>query len=392
MRAGGLRIIHCFRSPVGGIFRHVRDLAERHSGEGHSVGIVCDSSTGSAYEDALFDNIRPFLALGLTRLPMRRSIGPSDLIAALRSYRQIKALRPDILHGHGAKGGAYARLIGSRLRASGYCVARFYSPHGGSLHYDAASAGGRLFFSIERLLEKMTDRLVFVCDYERDVYAAKIGKPKAAHQTAYNGLRPAEFEPVAVAPDGADFLYIGMMRDLKGPDVFIEALARAERLLDCRLSAVMVGDGDDKPRYLKSIAAKGLADRVSMHPAMPARQAFARARTVVIPSRAEAMPYIVLEAIAGGMPVIASRVGGIPEILGTDCPALVLPGDPDALAEAMAAAVADPLALARAMPDRQAFRHRFSVETMAGDIARAYAASLPEAAAGPVETAASSLS
>ncbi len=68
-----MRIIHCFRSPVGGIFRHVRDLAIEHSKAGHDVGIVCDSTTGGAFEDKLFDQIRPYLSLGLTRIPINRA-------------------------------------------------------------------------------------------------------------------------------------------------------------------------------------------------------------------------------------------------------------------------------------------------------------------------------
>ena len=73
---------------------------------------------------------------------------------------------------------------------------------------------------------------------------------------------------------------------------------------------------------------------------MPARQAFALARIIVVPSRAEAMPYIVLEALAAGMPMIASAVGGIPEIFGPGSPALVRP-DAGEIAAAMANAVAD---------------------------------------------------
>ena len=121
-----LRIIHCFRSPVGGVFRHVRDLIEEHVRQGHKVGIVCDSSTGGAHEERLFAQIAPMLERGLTRLPIRRSITPGDLLALWKSYKHIKSLRPDILHGHSAKGGALARLIGSLLRANRYRVARLY--------------------------------------------------------------------------------------------------------------------------------------------------------------------------------------------------------------------------------------------------------------------------
>ena len=76
-----LRILHCFRSPVGGIFRHIRDLTEYHSAAGYEIGILCDSHTGGAHEDRLFEDILPLLKLGLTRIPIRRSIAPTDLFA-----------------------------------------------------------------------------------------------------------------------------------------------------------------------------------------------------------------------------------------------------------------------------------------------------------------------
>lgn len=367
-----LRILHCFRSPVGGIFRHVRDLAEEHAQAGHEVGILCDSTTGGSYEDKLFDGIRPYLSLGLTRLAIRRSIGPSDIASAIRTFKEIKSLQPDVLHGHGAKGGAYVRLIGSRLRVSRSRVARLYSPHGGSLHYDADTLRGQVYFGIERFLERWTDSLIFVSDYERRTYAEKIGEPKTAWRLIHNGLRAAEFEPVATAADAADFLYIGMMRDLKGPDVFIEAFRRAEQIAGRPLTAHMVGDGDDKPRYQARIDQMGLGERVTMHPAMPARAAFALARHVVVPSRAESMPYIVLEAIAAGKTMLASRVGGIPEILGEESAALVPPENVEALAQAMGRAILEPDWLARAMPEASRFRTRFSAHAMAERVLFAY--------------------
>lgn len=370
--ASPLRILHCFRSPVGGIFRHVRDLAEEHARAGHQVGILCDSSTGGAYEDQLFDTIMPHLSLGLTRMPIRRSLGPSDIGAAIGTYKQIKELQPDILHGHGAKGGAFVRLIGSRLRVSRSCVARLYSPHGGSLHYDSDRLRGRVYFAIERLLERWTDSLVFVSDYERRTYDTKIGLPRAPSRLIHNGLRAHEFEPVETAPDAADFLYIGMMRDLKGPDVFIEALRRAEQLSGRPLRGVMVGDGDDQPRYQSRIDTMGMGARLTMRPAMPAREAFVLARTVVIPSRAESMPYIVLEAVAAGKPVISTRVGGIPEILGKDFEAFVEPGDAEALANMMVRNIKDPNWPSLAMPDPAAFRSQFSAVSMADQMLMLY--------------------
>lgn len=370
-----LRIIHCFRSPVGGIFRHVRDLAEAQAAAGHLVGIICDSSTGGAHEDKLFEQTLPFLALGVRRTVMQRHIGPGDIASAWRTYKLIKELQPDILHGHGAKGGVYARLFGSLLRVSRSRVARLYSLHGGSLHYDETTVTGRLFFLVERLMERFTDHLLFVSDYERQTYRRKIGEPRVPYSLVYNGLRPAEFEPVRPLPEAADFLYIGMMRDLKGPDLFIDALASAEKQVGRGVRAVMVGDGDQLPEYKAQIQRLGLTDRVAFRSPMPARQAFAMARTIVVPSRAEAMPYIVLEALAAGVPMIATSVGGIPEIFAEHHEVLAAP-DAASIASRMAQALTQSAAFSAKMPATTSLRQRFGVDVMAAAVEQAYAKSL----------------
>ncbi|XNY06683.1 glycosyltransferase family 4 protein [Sinorhizobium meliloti] len=367
-----LRILHCFRSPVGGIFRHVRDLAEAHANAGHQVGILCDSTTGGTHEDALFEEVRPHLALGIIRVPIHRSIGASDAAALWRGYKEIRSLQPDVLHGHGAKGGVLARIVGSALRVNKYRVARLYSPHGGSLHFERRSLAGSLILRVERLQERLTDALVFVCEYERRTYGARVGLPLARNELIYNGIDDAEFEPVETGPGAVDFLYIGMMRDLKGPDLFIEGFAAAEEIAGRRLSALMVGDGPQQRQYEEMTLRMGLADRVRLLPAMRAREAFALARKVVIPSRAESMPYILLEALAAGKPVIATRVGGIPEVLGADSEALVPPGDAGALARLMADAIGDAGWAARTMPDAERFKSRFAASVMTRHVMQLY--------------------
>ncbi|RWC97011.1 MAG: glycosyltransferase family 1 protein [Mesorhizobium sp.] len=373
--ANQLRIVHCFRSPVGGIFRHVRDLTEAQIASGHSVGIVCDSTTGGEFEERLFEGMTDSLALGIHRTPMQRHVGPGDLASAWRTYRIIKELRPDVLHGHGAKGGAYARLFGSLLRVSRSRVARLYSPHGGSLHYDETTATGRLFFALERFMARFTDCLLFVSDYERRTWRRKVGEPPIPNTLVYNGLRAVEFEPVGSVPDAADLLYIGMMRDLKGPDIFIDALALAGNRLGRRLSAVMVGDGDDLPRYHEQVKRLGLDGHVRFLPPMPARDAFTLAELIVVPSRAEAMPYIVLETLAAGKPMIATAVGGIPEIFGETSRALIRP-DPNQLGDRLSDALADLGAYQRLMPGAPDLKARFGADVMAAEIEKAYFAAL----------------
>ncbi|MEQ9692047.1 MAG: glycosyltransferase family 4 protein [Bauldia litoralis] len=367
------RIVHCFRAPVGGLFRHVRDLAQAQHDAGNAVGIICDATIGSAMEEKALAATEPYLSLGLKRFPMRRQITPSDISATYRALREVRKLNPDILHAHGAKGGVYARVIGTLLRASGIRVARIYSPHGGSLHYDRGSWNGRAYLTAERVLQRMTDAFIFVSQFEADAYAAKVGAPDRPAAVVRNGLRPEEFIPVPPAPDAVDFLFIGALRDLKGPDLFIEALAAFDGAGGRLPRALIVGDGEDEPRYRQMVADLGLSDRVAFHEPMPAREAFARAQIVVVPSRAESMPYIILETIAAGVPLVATRVGGIPEIFGRETDRLVPAGDAMALFEAMARLDQSP---DEARRDAEALRETvqadFSAEAMARAVSAVY--------------------
>ena len=92
------------RAPVGGLFRHVLDLAAEQARRGHDVGILADSNAGDRLTSPKFDSVSPLLTLGILRTPMSRNPGLGDL-QALRSVRaHARTLDLDVLHGHGAKG------------------------------------------------------------------------------------------------------------------------------------------------------------------------------------------------------------------------------------------------------------------------------------------------
>ncbi|MFD1694624.1 glycosyltransferase [Roseibium aestuarii] len=368
-----LRIVHCVRSPIGGIFRHIKDLALSQAAAGHDVGLICDSSSGSDYDNAIVDSLRPHLSLGVARFPMRRQLSLQDLAATRDLYRHVRDLKPDVLHGHGAKGGAYSRFIGTVLRLQGQKVERIYCPHGGSLHYDPNRLEGRVYHALERLLLRMTDGLIFVSDYEYAAFETKVSRPTCPTRVVYNGLQPSEFSPVEPASDAADFLFIGMLRDLKGPDLFIDALHNLELQTGRRPTAFIAGEGPDEPKYRQMVEDYGLTDTVTFLGAVPAREAFANGRFVVVPSRAEAMPYIVLETVAAERPLIATRVGGVPEVFGRHALRLIEPGNVDHLTRAMRTALDTPAAMQEAAVRlRQCLAETFSVELMADRITTLY--------------------
>ncbi len=361
-----LRILHVLRSPVGGLFRHVVDLARGQAARGHQVGIVADSSTGGTRADAAFAALAPQLSLGLTRVPMSRQIGPSDVSAQRHVARRARETGADVLHGHGAKGGAYARLTAHAIRV--------YTPHGGSLHYDRRSPVGFLYLTLEQVLMRRTELFLFESRYGRDVFTHKIGTPRALVRVVHNGVTAEEFAEVAPRAEASDIVFVGELRMLKGVDVLLDALALLSRE-GRALSASIVGAGPDEAQFRAQAERLGL-DAQFLGP-MPARSAFARGRLLVAPSRAESLPYIVLETAAAAVPLITTNVGGIPEVFGPQAGRLVPPGDAAALARAIAAALADPAALRNeTLTLRERVRAEFSVDTMTEGVLAAYAEAL----------------
>jgi glycosyltransferase involved in cell wall biosynthesis len=303
---------------------------------------------------------------------MHRSVSLSDFVAVRHVLDHLAKISPDVLHCHGAKGGAYGRLIAAWLGRR-HPIASLYAPHGGSLHYDEGSLEGMFYFRVERLLERVTDAIVHVSAYEAGVYRDKIGIPRCRATVIRNGLREEEFVPVTPKNDARDLLFLGMLRDLKGVDVFLQAIARLETGHNRSLTAHVIGQAEEPGRYEAVSRRLGIADHIAFGEPMPAREAFASARMLVVPSRAESMPYVVLEAIAAGMPVVATDVGGIPEIFGPNAGALVPPGDAAALAAAIDAALADPRRTdAEAAARRAWLRPRFDISTMQNKIEALY--------------------
>src|SRR4030088_3404627 len=105
-----LRILHATRAPVGGIIRHILDLANGQADRGHHVGIVADSLTGGARADAALAEIAPRLKLGVHRLAIPREPFPTDVLVWVHFMRLIRRLKPYVLHASGSRSGTFVRL------------------------------------------------------------------------------------------------------------------------------------------------------------------------------------------------------------------------------------------------------------------------------------------
>lgn len=363
------RILHVFRAPVGGLFRHVVDLARLQAAAGHAVGIVCDSTTGGERGAAALAELLPSLELGLIRIPMRRNPHVTDWACLRTVGRRAAAVGADVLHGHGAKGGAYARLA-----AAGTAI-RAYTPHGGSYNYRPGSVLHRLYMGAEGVLARRTDAFLFESDYVAGRHRAFVGGPERVTRTVHNGISEAEFAPVERVPDPFDLLYVGELREAKGLPYLLEALVRL-REEGRPLRLLLVGSGPDAEVLRETVARLGLTGAVFFEPPQAIRSVLARGRILVVPSLAESLPYVVLEAAAAAQPLVATRVGGIPEIFGPAAHDLVPARDSAALAAGIRTVLDDaPERLAAKVGGlSESIRQRFSLERMGSEVISGYAA------------------
>ena len=362
-----LRILHAVRAPVGGIFRHVLDLANGQADRGHHVGIIADSLTGGERAETALNEIAPRLKLGVHRLAIHREPFPTDILVWAHFMRLIRRLKPEVLHGHGAKAGAFIRL-----KPRSKETIRVYTPHGGSLHYPLNTLKGALYSRLERALMNSTDLFLFESAFARDTYQRTIGIPRGLVRCVFNGVTADEFDPIVKASDATDIVYVGEFRHIKGADLLIDAVARLHA--DGKpVTLTLAGDGEEMEALKAQVQRLGLAEAVRFIGHVKARYGFSKGSVLVVPSRGDSMPYVVIEAAAAGIPMVAANVGGIPEIFDSHTDALFAPNIMGAVADAIETALEDPdEALARAKSLRERIFLHFSQKAMVEGVLAGY--------------------
>jgi glycosyltransferase involved in cell wall biosynthesis len=362
-----LRILHAVRAPVGGIFRHILDLAQGQVDHGHHVGIIADSLTGGERADAALKEIAPRLKLGVHRFAIRREPFPTDILVWMQFMRLIAKLKPQVLHGHGAKAGAFVRL-----KPRSRDIIRVYTPHGGSLHYPLNTPKGAIYSRLERALMNSTDLFLFESAFARGTYQRTIGTPKGLVRCVFNGVTAGEFDPITGAADATDVVYVGEFRHIKGADLLIDAVARLHA--DGKpVTLTLAGDGEEHDHLKAQVQRLGLTEAVRFIGHVKARYGFSKGKLLVVPSRGDSMPYVVIEAAAAGIPMVAANVGGIPEIFASHRDALFAPNIVAAMADAIEIALDDPAAAqARARALRERIFLHFSQKAMVDGVLAAY--------------------
>lgn len=312
-----------------------------------------------------------------------RDISPvKDLVALLKIYRIIRRGRFDIVHTHSSKAGILGR-VAARLARVPHVV---HTPHGQVFTGYAGRILTAVFILLERWAARFTDRMIALTEQEiQDHLARKIGKPEQfvsipsgidIEQFCTRSLasqRPSVRASLGLPPDACLIGSVGRLESIKGHAYLLEAFTiLAPRFPSLYLA--LVGDGQLLPELRSSARGSGFTDRVLFLGWRDDTSVLLHAFDLfVLPSLNEGMGRALVEAMVVGLPIVASRAGGVPEVLGNGEAGLVVEaGSARALAEAIEALLTDSALrvwLGRAARERA---RRYTVEAMLQKIEALY--------------------
>jgi glycosyltransferase involved in cell wall biosynthesis len=348
---------------VGGATIHVLEMAREMLQRGHGVVVFIGGDGPAA---------RKLAEAGLPVRPLRflrRAIGPGrDLRAFLELAAALRDFRPDMVSTHTAKAGWIGRAACARLG-----IPAIYTPHGLPVGDRMPGSRGLLFQAAERVAGRWARAVICVCEHERKLALARSIAPPGRLVVVPNGVReiPAELR----ANPGMAPAHIVSVARFEAPKDHATLLRALALLSDLDWELELVGDGPLLPACRALAAYLGIAGRVRFSGYSPDVAAvLARAQIFALSSLSEALPRSVLEAMRAGLPVVASDVGGLSELVDNGGNgALIPPGDAGALSAALAGLISDaPRRLQLGMAARLTYEARFRLEYMIEKTAAIY--------------------
>lgn len=337
-----MRVLVVMESTIGGTRRHLVDLAGGLVEAGDEVHLCVAAERQASFRD----DLAALSAKGAVvhELAMVREVAPrTDWAHKNRLRALIREVAPDVLHTHSSKAGALGRLAARGTS----CRALVHTPHTFAFLFDRmfSAKKRRLFRWIETLLAKRTTRMIAVSEGERETMVRAGVVPAERVRVVNNGVDPGLWEgatpytraELGLAADARLVLVAGLLNSAKGQDFAIRALAEGVLTGRGDVELLLAGHGDDLAALQALAAELGVQDHVHFlgwRDDVP--RLMASCDVALLPSRWEGMPYVVLEAMAAGKPVVATRVDGARDLVEEGRTGLVVDvGDVPALAQAL---------------------------------------------------------
>jgi glycosyltransferase involved in cell wall biosynthesis len=320
-------------APVGGAERVVEALAIGHRRRGHDVSVAT----------VLFNESKHPLvaALADADVPVHEiRLSPRDYLGERRAIRDLcRTLQPQIVHTHGYRTDVVDRGVAAQLR-----IPTVTTVHGPSMN---GGLKGAFYEWVQRTNYRRFEAVVAVSAALRATTLADGVASERLHliPNAFGAMRASLARPEARRRLGIDtnatvIGWVGRLIPIKGADIFLEAL---QRLPSPRPTVVMIGHGAEAEALAQQAQQLGLQDVVRFyHDVTDADRLFSAFDAFVLSSRSEGTPLVLLEAMAARVPIIATSVGGVPEMTGSGEALLVPAEDPVALAHAITDVLQNP--------------------------------------------------
>lgn len=359
---GSVRVLHIAETAHGGVGTYLNQVLPALVADRDTAGAPLDIRVLLPAQDSFMLPRVDDAAITTWRRD-GRSLW-SLLMLAKASWHAYRTVRPEIVHLHSTFAGMIVRPLLLLARVlPGRRPQVVYSPHGWAFQIAGSRWRRRAIIWLERTLARITDRVIVLSDAEMRECVA-LGFPPRRLQRIYNGISAAP-PPALPAPEGwpdqrLKVLFIGRFDHQKGLDTLIAAARLAPDRIAVRCIGASVVSGGPALDLPDNVAPLGWLDE----PRIMAQ--LAMADVVAMPSRWEGFGLVAIEAMRAGLPVVASRIGGLPEVVEEGVTGrLVPPDDPEAL---LAALLADTPETRRTMAE--AGRARFLAHFTARDSAR----------------------
>ena len=284
---------------LGGAQVHVRDLSKQLVSLGCEVSIV----TGPGMYAHHKLDIPCYHSTSL-----RREIRPFKDVRAIFEVRKIlKEIRPDIVATHSSKAGLIGRIAAWSLR-----IPTVFTAHGWAFTEGVVTKKRMFYIAIEKVIGKITDQVITVSHYDRQLAISNRVLPKHKIKTVHNGVLPL-LQTTQLNRDNAQ-INILMVARFDAPKRQLNLIRACEKLSELPWQLSFVGEGKNLEEAFRYVEKRKLADRVMFYGGMNNVEIpLSKSQLFVLLSDYEGMPLSILEAMQQGLPIIASDVGGVKE-------------------------------------------------------------------------------
>lgn len=340
---------------MGGASMHLLDLVEGIKALGHEVLILVGG--GGVFLDLAKQR-------NLQVRSLRHLVRDISLVKDVQALKEIsKAIsdfKPDIVHSHSSKAGVLGRVA---ARING--VPGVFTAHGWAFTDGVSARKKRFYKLVERLLARITDRIITVSNYDRELALRyRVGHPSLL-VTIHNGVRDVSVvKPMRQIGENFKFIMVARFDEPKDHLLLLRALGS---IRDKSWIVEFVGDGPELENCRQLALRLDLAERVVFSGFCDdVQHRIATSQVLVLASKWEGLPLTIIEAMRGGLPVVASNVGGIPELVIDGITGLLAErGSESAMASCLKAVIENPRRRAQmGASARLRYEQHFSFERM----------------------------